>query len=235
MAKCGKGKVSVTVKCGEATKPPHTDEVNPGTCSRVKVFCLSPGEAAPDWACWQHIPRYQIASKPREFLNCADAAAKLKEDAKNKVAAATTEYLLKNAPTTKYSGTEGKYTCTATPNWSLDRDKMVINLPSITWPNMTEAEKAAVQKALNALLKHEEGHVALTEDYVKELAGRKATVSGAGATKKDALAACSAALREYEAGILRELKDRHSGYDDETASGTKQSEVGGEDVELVCP
>ena len=48
MAKCGKGKVAKRVLCRERTKPPHTDEVNPGTCSRVKVFCLASGKPKPD-------------------------------------------------------------------------------------------------------------------------------------------------------------------------------------------
>ncbi len=235
MAKCGKGKVAVTVKCGEATKPPHTDEVNPGTCSRVKVFCLAPGEAAPDWACWQHIPRYQTAYKPREFLNCADAAAKLKEDAKNKVAAATTEYLIKDSPTTSYSGKEGNYTCTATPHWSFDREKMVINLPQYSWPNMTDAEKAAVQKVLDALRVHEEGHVTIVEEYVAEIAGKKTSISGSGPTQAAARDACKKNLTQYEAGIFDEQRKRQKAYDEKTGSGTKQSEVGGEDAQLVCP
>ncbi len=235
MAKCGKGTVARTVKCGEATKPPHTDEVNPGTCSRVKVFCLAPGEAEPDWACWQHLPRYQTVYKDREFLNCADAAAKLKEDAKNKTAAATTEYRIKNAPTTSYSGVEGNYTCTATPHWSFDRKKMVINLPRYSWPNMTDAEKAAVQKALDALRVHEEGHVTIVEEYVAEIAGKKTNISGSGPTTKDALAACSAKLKDYEAGIFAKHRERQDEYDSKTENGTKQSEVGGEDAQLVCP
>lgn len=235
MAKCGKGKVARSVKCGEPTKPPHTDEVNPGTCSRVKVFCLAPGEAEPDWACWQHIPRYQTVYKPREFLNCADAAAKLRDEAKNDMPAATTQYRLKDSPTTSYSGKEGNYTCTATAHWSVDRENMVVNLPQYSWPNMTDAEKAAVQKALNALRDHEEGHVTITEEYAKELSGKTGSVSGSGPTKKAALEACQKKLAQYEAGILGEQEKRQDEYDDKTKHGTKQSAVGGEDVEIVCP
>lgn len=235
MAKCGKGKVAQTVTCGKPTKPPHTDEKNPGTCSRTKVFCLARGEAAPDWTCWQHLPRYQTVYKEREFKDCADAAAQLQADAKNDIAAATTEYSIKDSPTTSYSGTEGNYTCTATPNWSFDRGKMVINLPRYSWPNMSAAEKAAVDKAINALRVHEEGHVTIVEEFVAEVDGRKSRISGSGTTKADALAACKKKLSEYEADIFAEHRKRQSEYDDKTKHGSKQSEVGGEDAQLVCP
>lgn len=154
---------------------------------------------------------------------------------KNKKAAATTEYLLKDAPTTSYSGKEGNYTCTATPHWSFDREKMVINLPQYSWPNMTDAEKAAVQKALDALRVHEEGHVTIVEEYVAEIAGKKTSISGSGATQAAARDACKKNLAQYEAEIFDAHRKRHTGYDEKTESGTTQSAVGGEDAQLICP
>jgi len=233
MAKCGKGKVEKRVLCGEVTKPPHTDEVNPGTCSRVKVFCLSPGEPEPDWACWQH--RYQIVQNPRQFKDCADAAATLQKEAEADIPAATTAYQIKNKVVYTTGGKPGNYTCDARVYWQVDWKSTQINMPDYSWPNMSAADKAAVQSALNALRAHEEGHVDITEEYVNELSQSSIKISGSGADRDSARLSCDVALAIHEAKIAGELRQRQRDYDDKTHHGAKQSEIGGVDVKLVCP
>ncbi|MBI3958081.1 MAG: DUF922 domain-containing protein [Chloroflexi bacterium] len=233
MAKCGKGKVARRVLCGEPTKPPHTDEVNPGTCSRVKVFCLAPGEPEPDWACWQH--RYQLMWNPRQFQDCADAAATLQKEAEKDIPAATTQYQIKDVLFYSNGRSAGNYTCDVTVYWQVDWGNMVMTLPEYSWPNMSSADNAAVQSALNALRAHEEGHVNITEEYVTELSGGSIKISGSGATPTAARESCDVQLAIHEAQIAAELRKRQNEYDDRTHHGAKQSEIGGVDVKLVCP
>ncbi|MBI3957892.1 MAG: DUF922 domain-containing protein [Chloroflexi bacterium] len=54
-------------------------------------------------------------------------------------------------------------------------------------------------------------------------------------TQAAARDACGAKLAQYEAEIFAEQRKRQREYDDKTKHGSKQSEVGGEDVQLVCP
>ncbi len=234
MAKCGKGKSVKRVLCGERTKPPHTDEVNPGRCSRVRNFCLAPGEPEPDWACWQH--RYRLVEKLREFKDCADAANTLAEEAKLKLPGATTEYEIKDLTAFPVPGRDGKrYTYEISVYWQVDWASMVINLPQYSWPNMTTAEMAAVKNTLLDLRAHEEGHVSITEEFIDELSQQSIRISGSGATSTAAIQDCSVQLAIHEAKTIAELRDRQNQYDDKTEHGVKQSEVGGVDVLFICP
>lgn len=234
MARCGKGKTAKRVLCGERTKPPHTDEVNPGTCSRVRNFCLAPGEPEPDWACWQH--RYRLVEKLRQFADCADAVKALQEDAKKKNPAATTEYQIKAIPAFPKGGTDGgRHTYEVTIYWQVDWASMTINMPTYSWPNMSDPEKSAVKNTLIDLLAHEEGHVSIAEEYVTELSEGRIQIRGTGSTPTAAIEDCNVKLAIHEAQTIAELRRRQEAYDDKTEHGVKQSEVGGVDVVLVCP
>lgn len=233
MAKCGKGKVSKQVRCGERTKPPHTDEKNPGTCSRVKAFCLAPGEPDPDWACWQH--RYRTVENQREFQNCADAAAALQKDAEANIPAATTAYQIKSTVSYTNGNNGSEFTCDATVYWQVDWGSMVINMPQYSWPNMTDAEKAAVQSALDALRQHEEGHVNITEQFVDELSNSAIKISGSGATPAAARKDCENKVASHQTKTGADLRNRQDEYDHQTHHGANQSAIGGTDVKLICP
>lgn len=237
MAKCEEGTVARRVVCGEPTKPPHTDELNPGTCSRVRVFCVASGAADPDWACWQHTARYKLNIQERRFADCADAARQLAEDAKNSIPAATTEYAISvEDPKFAYRGSPGDgYTYTTTVTWQVDHNRIVINFPSYTWPNMTDAEQTAVNAALAALLAHEEKHVKITEDFARALRQNKPKLTASAPDKEAAKAACIAKLRQHEAEKQAALARQHTEYDERTDHGANQSADGGVDVKLECP
>lgn len=237
MANCGKDTIARRVTCGEPTKPPHTDEVNPGTCSRIRIFCVAPGDPDPDWACWQHIARYTLNLQERQFADCADAARQLAEDVKNEIPAATTEYSISvQAPKFVFSGSPSTgYTYTTTVNWQVDYDRIVINFPSYSWPNMSDADQNAVNAALGALMAHEEKHVTLTEEFVRGLRRNKPKITASGPDKDAAKAACVAKLRQHEAKVRADLARKQEEYDKKTDHGANQSADGGVDVKLECP
>lgn len=234
---CPQGSERLLVTCGKPTRPPHTDEKNPGTCSRTKVFCVSPGASAPDWACWQHDQQYQTETTSLTFQNCADAAEKLSQGLSSNQYAGGTIPVLTYAASFQYRrNNNGQWTCEATLRWSVNTAETVVRLPDITWPNMTAAEKAAVQRALNALRAHEEGHIRVAETYASELSangGEK--LSASGDSKQLAKEAVQQWLKTHEQNVTAELDRRGNAYDELTQHGLQQSNIGGQDVLLICP
>lgn len=229
--KCTEGRTKVLVKCGEKTKPPHTDEVNPGTCSRVKAFCLAKGEPTPDWNCFQHGgDDYPHKITQRMFDNCADAVKKLAE-----VHAADSEIYLLASGKSKYSKNKnGSYTGEISLNWSIDRSISFVAGLEISWPNMSAADKAAVKDVQEALEAHEQWHFHIGEEYLQELNdGSKITVTGA--TKESAEKKLKAQIADKISMVNTELAKRQEDYDELTNHGVDQSKVGGKDVKLKCP
>ncbi len=229
--KCTEGRMKVLVKCGEKTKPPYTDEVNPGTCSRVKAFCLAKSEPTPDWNCFQHGgDDYPHKITQRLFDNCADAVKKL-----TGVHAADSEVYLKASGKLKYSkNKDGSYTGETSLSWAIDRSVSFVAGLEISWPNMSAADKAAVQEVQEALEAHEQWHFHIAEEYLQELNdGSKITVTSA--TKEIAEAKLKAQIADKISMVNAELTKRQKDYDELTNHGVDQSKVGGKDVKLKCP
>jgi hypothetical protein len=116
-------------------------------------------------------------------------------------------------------------------SWSYDASSTAeMTIP--TWPNMTAAEKAAVDKYKAALKAHEVMHFDVTDKVVKALPN---TVSATGSDNQDAIANLQTAVDTYgsdaQAALDKETKD----YDAKTQNGKTQSAVGGADVRLDCP
>jgi hypothetical protein len=223
--------MKVLVKCGEKTKPPHTDEVNPGTCSRVKAFCLEKGEPTPDWNCYQHGgDDYPHQITKRMFDNCADAVKKL-----TGVPAAESEVYIKATGNSTYrKNKDGSYTGDISLSWSINRSASFVAGLEISWPNMSAADKAAVKEVQDALEAHEQGHFHIAEEYLQELnGGGKITVTAA--TKEAAEKKLKAQVADKISIGNTELANRQKEYDDLTNHGVDQSKVGGKDVKLKCP
>jgi hypothetical protein len=115
--------------------------------------------------------------------------------------------------------------------WSYDASSTAeMTVP--TWPNMTAAEKAAVDTYKAALRAHEVMHFDITDKVVK---GLPKTVSATGSDNRDAVANLQTAVDTYgsdaQAALDKETKD----YDAKTQNGKTQSAVGGDDVRLDCP
>ena len=230
---CPAGTTHMLVTCGKATQPPHKDEKNPGTCSRVKGFCVPP---VPDWTCWQHGKSFSLVKKPRHFKDCADAVATFKKEKIAKKYDAKTQPALSSLHPSKatFRQSKGVWTASYTVTWSVDASNTVVTIPDISWDNMTAADIAAVQRVSEALQAHEEGHVAVADKYAKEISGE--TVSATGASQQAALTALEQALADHTIDVGTTLTDRGDAYDDLTAHGEHQSNIkGGMDVTLDCP
>lgn len=238
--KCPDGSTWILVTCGEPTKPPHDDEVNPGTCSRKKGFCIAPGQALPDWACFQHGGKYNLVKIPLSFTDCAEAANYFsQEGAEDRYAGQTEPGLYYSSPETRSAkNSQGGWTYRTTIRWAVDAATTTVTLPDVSWPNMTDAEQAAVQNMTDALRAHEEGHIDVAGSYVDELNGsdgKGEVVSASGTTKAEAREALLQALAAREKAVKEALDSLGAEYDAITKHGLKQSAVGGENVILVCP
>lgn len=232
---CPKGRHKVVVTCGQPTKPPHTDEKNPGICSRPRAFCVPDGGSAPDWSCWQHGgTTYEHDIRDLMFDSCRDAVEKLLQEAKDGKHTADSVVTIKRAKT-KYTGhanKDGSYTVSTTMHWNMH--EVIISGIKVSWPNMSAADKAAVQALEEALEAHEQLHAQIAEEYLEEL-NHGEPVSATAKDQDSAVAALNQKLREFEAEIGAELDRRQTEYDDKTEHGMKQSNIGGEDVILRCP
>lgn len=234
---CPKGKRKVIVLCGEPTKPPYTDEVNPGVCSRPRAFCLADGEPEPHWKCWQHGGTdYRHETEERDFKNCADAADQFRKDAlAGKHTAQSGVYIKRiGTPITSVKNSNGSYTYSTVPHYEIDHGKTYVGGVKISWPNMTTADKAAVAAAEETLEAHEQLHIQIGEEYVEEL-NSGATVSASGKDRTSARQALIDKLTQMDQAAGNELQTRQDDYDNKTDHGAKQSNIGGVDVQLKCP
>jgi hypothetical protein len=234
---CPKGRNKVIVLCNEPTKPPHEDEKNPGVCSRPRAFCLADGEPTPDWKCWQHGGTdYRHEIEDKKFKDCADAAKQFAKDAMEGTATASSGVYIKRpaGQSKSVKNADGSFTYSTVPHYEIDHGKTYVAGVSISWPNMTAAEKAAVETAENALEAHEQGHVTIAEEYLEEL-NSGATVSATGKDQASAKAALIKKLEDMDAAVGQELNSRQQDYDANTDHGRHQSNIGGVDVMLKCP
>jgi hypothetical protein len=121
----------------------------------------------------------------------------------------------------------------ASAKLKLKTGKHAISLP--VWTNVPNdvATQSAWQEARKLLLAHEEGHVKITDDYVRQRGDLE--VSGTGADDK----AARDDLRRNVDRVMKEIRDQigelQDAYDVKTEHGRTQSKVGGKDTVLVCP
>ena len=116
-------------------------------------------------------------------------------------------------------------------SWSYDASSTAeMTVP--TWPNMTAAEKAAVDKYKAALKAHEVMHFDVTDKVVKAL---PKTVSATGSDNQDAIANLQTEVDTYGANAQAAMDKETKDYDTKTQNGKTQSAVGGADVRLDCP
>jgi hypothetical protein len=101
-----------------------------------------------------------------------------------------------------------------------------------TWPDMTKADKEAVNKYKAALRAHEVMHFDVTDKVVKAL---PLTVKATGSDPQDATTNLQAAADTHQADAQTAIDTATSDYDTKTAHGASQSAVGGVDVHLACP
>jgi hypothetical protein len=116
-------------------------------------------------------------------------------------------------------------------SWSYD-DSSTAEMTVPTWPNMTAAEKAAVEKYKAALKAHEVKHFDVTDKVVKAL---PKTVSATGSDNDEAVANLQTEVDTYGSNAQDAIDKATEDYDTKTQHGQTQSAVGGADVRLDCP
>jgi hypothetical protein len=124
------------------------------------------------------------------------------------------------------------YTAEIDISWPIDMATSSMEVTDFVWPNMTDADKAAVAAFRAALLAHEEGHFAAVE---AALATLPKTISATGATGKAAMKALQAKVTTKIAEGQKAIDKAKTDYDAKTKNGKNQSAVGGTNVKLTCP
>jgi hypothetical protein len=130
--------------------------------------------------------------------------------------------------------TKGKtgYTAEIDISWPIDAATSSMEITDFVWPNMTDADKAAVAAFRAALLAHEEGHFAAVEAVLATL---PKTISATGATGKAAVKALQAKVTTQIGDGQKAIDKAKTDYDAKTKNGKTQSAVGGTNVTLTCP
>jgi hypothetical protein len=114
-------------------------------------------------------------------------------------------------------------------SWTYNPQTSSTKLLVPQWPNMTRADKGAVQQYEAALLAHEEGHHKVARDFMAT-ATKKLVAKG-----PDPVGNLRKKAATYRKKINDELHDKTVDYDQKTNHGRNQAAVGGKNVTLICP
>lgn len=130
--------------------------------------------------------------------------------------------------------TKGKagYTAEIDISWPIDVATSSMEITDFVWPNMTDADKAAVAAFRAALVAHEEGHFAAVEAVLATL---PKTISATGANGKAAMTALQAKAKTQIGDGQQAIDKATADYDAKTQHGKNQSAVDGTNVTLTCP
>ena len=174
-------------------------------------------------------PRPAAKSLPNNCADCNAAAAILNSGAY------VGEANVQVAPAAgKPRVTKNKtgYTAEIDISWPVDVATSSMEITDFVWPNMTDADKAAVAAFRAALVAHEEGHFAAVEGVLATL---PKTISASGATGKAAMTALQAKVTTQIGDGQKAIDKAKTDYDAKTKNGKTQSAVGGTNVTLTCP
>jgi len=169
---------------------------------------------------------YEVKPLPKNWPSCAAA---VEEFNSNPDAAHTDQHIeasLKGSAAPSGDAWSFAGTVTAT-------NTLTVNLPE--WSNMPDDPRLqnAWNSMLGALRKHEEGHVKIAIDGLRQLDGAMITGTGASASaaKEDAQRKFGQLMQTFNSTT----EDEQNRYDALTNHGRKQSAAGGTDVSLTCP
>jgi hypothetical protein len=169
---------------------------------------------------------YQLKPIPKNWPSCAAAVAEFNN---NPDAAHTDQHIdasLKGSASPSGDAWSFAGTVTAT-------NTLTLSLPE--WSNMPDDPRLQIawNSMLGALRKHEEGHVKIAIDGLRQLDGAIITGTGASATaaKEDAQRKFGQLMQTSNSAT----EEEQNRYDTLTNHGRKQSAAGGTDVSLTCP
>jgi hypothetical protein len=129
------------------------------------------------------------------------------------------------------TGTKG-WVAAVDITWPIDAATSTIEITDFVWPNMTDADKAAVASFRAALAAHEEGHFVAVEAVLAKL---PKTISATGASREAAMTALQTKVDTQQAAGQKAVDKAKDDYDAKTKHGKTQSAVGGTNVTLTCP
>jgi hypothetical protein len=171
----------------------------------------------------------KVTETKHQVANCTEAVAWIKSSGETGKAFSNVSPVVGKQVSAK-SG--DKYTASADVKWKFNPDGSTTDLDIPDWPDMSDADKAAVKKYRDALKAHEDGHHKAASDWA---ASEKAKITGEGATPQEAHADLVKKLEEYQNAAREKLNDANKAYEDTTHGGATQDAVGGQNVELNCP
>jgi hypothetical protein len=176
----------------------------------------------------------------RRFDNCADAARTFEANANNEAfRTGQARWTLDVDPNTAVTARPGQhgYEASATVNYQVNGKQ--VDVPDWSWPNMSDAERAALARYRDALFVHEEGHLQIADDFARQESGK--TVTATGSTPAEAKVNLQRALSDLLDKKRNDLQRDEDSYDDQTEHGGVQHRgpdagyPGGEDVVFTCP
>jgi predicted secreted Zn-dependent protease len=169
---------------------------------------------------------YQVKPILKDWPSCAAAVAEFNS---NPDAAHTDQHVdasLKGSASPSGDAWSFAGTVTAT-------NTLTVGLPE--WSNMPDDPRLQIawNSMLAAIRKHEEGHVKIAVDGLRQLDGVVITGTGASATaaKEDAQRKFGQLMQTFNGAT----HDEQNRYDALTDHGRKQSAAGGTDITLICP
>lgn len=171
----------------------------------------------------------KVNETKHKVSNCNEAVQWIKQSGETGKAYSDVKPVL-GKPVAGKSG--DTYTASADVSWKFNPDGSTTDLEIPEWPDMSDADKAAVKQYRDALKAHEDGHHKTAKDWA---ASEKAKITGEGATPAEAQADLQKKLQEYQQAAKQKLNDANKAYEDATHGGATQDAVGGKNVELTCP
>lgn len=175
-------------------------------------------------------PSAAVVHVVRDFRDCAEAAHWVRRG--EEAGAAESRFTATVGRPARSGDDRTGHTASVEVSWAFDPRRSGITLTAPRWPGMTAADRAAVQRYLDALRGHEEGHHRVAREYMASAGGR---VTGTGVTPGAAAHDLQERLNALGARTRLGLAEAGRDYDLRTDHGRAQSAVGGPDVRLECP
>jgi hypothetical protein len=168
---------------------------------------------------------YELKTIPKHWVSCAAATAELNGGAPS----GRTDHSVE----AKVSGSVSR----SNDLWTFSgeatvKNSLTVNLPD--WVNIpaNPAIRDSWQKMIDALRKHEEGHVNIATEALQSLIGK--TITGSGSSPGLAQQDAQRQFDQLVQAVNDTIRARQNEYDALTDHGRKQSAIGGIDVIFLC-
>jgi len=168
---------------------------------------------------------YELKTIPKYWLSCAAAAAEMNGEKPT----GHTDHAVDAKVSGSSSQSNGLWTFSGL---TTVKSSLTVNLPE--WVNILDdpAIRDSWQKMIDALRKHEEGHVNIAVEAWQSLVGK--TITGSGSSPALAQQDAQRQFDQLSRAVDITTRVKQDEYDALTDHGLKQSAIGGIDVIFVC-